>query len=200
MRVPLASVAYCKSLIRSRRILARQLLIEELRGTTYTGEYEDVQAVDALLMQRGLGVPIHVDAASGGFVAPFLAPSCWKWDFRLKSVSEPKKPKKKHAFNRQLLLISTQVLTVSGRGQVASINVSGYKYGFVYPGIGWGLWRSRAHLPKNLVFQLSYLGATQDSYTLNFTRGSSHVVAQYCTSRKNISYIARWEQSCWLTL
>ncbi|GAB0137270.1 hypothetical protein EsDP_00005543 [Epichloe bromicola] len=115
-------------------------------GTTYTGEYEDVQAVNSLLSQRSLEVPIHVDAASGGFVAPFMTPNL-EWDFRLENVT--------------------------------SINVSGHKYGLVYPGIGWGLWRSRAHLPRHLVFQLSYLGAIQESYTLNFTRGSSHVIAQY---------------------
>jgi len=55
-------------------------------GTTYTGEYEDVQTMDKLLGEKnkkeGLSVYIHVDAASGGFVAPFANPDL-VWDFQL---------------------------------------------------------------------------------------------------------------------
>lgn len=54
-------------------------------GTTYTGEYEDVKAVNDLLVQRNLDCPIHVDAASGGFVVPFISPDK-EWDFRLERV------------------------------------------------------------------------------------------------------------------
>jgi glutamate decarboxylase len=54
-------------------------------GTTYTGEYEDVKAVNDILVQRNMDVPIHVDAASGGFVAPFVVPNL-EWDFRLEKV------------------------------------------------------------------------------------------------------------------
>lgn len=60
--------------------------MNQIRGTTYTGEYENVQAVNDILLQRELRVPIHVDAASGGFVAPFMTPEL-KWDFRLEQVS-----------------------------------------------------------------------------------------------------------------
>lgn len=58
-------------------------------GSTYTGHYEDVEGVSKVLddyeKETGLFVPIHVDAASGGFVAPFLQPEV-KWDFRLDRV------------------------------------------------------------------------------------------------------------------
>ncbi len=58
-------------------------------GSTYTGEFEDIEAVDKavekLNKEKKLQVPIHVDAASGGFVAPFTQPDL-KWDFRLKNV------------------------------------------------------------------------------------------------------------------
>lgn len=54
-------------------------------GTTYTGEYEDVKAVNDLLVEKNINVPIHVDAASGGFVAPFVVPDL-EWDFRLEKV------------------------------------------------------------------------------------------------------------------
>lgn len=68
---PSASVVYCGYLLNS--------------GTTYTGEYEDVKTVNDLLIARDLEIPIHVDAASGGFVAPFLTPEL-EWDFRLPKV------------------------------------------------------------------------------------------------------------------
>jgi glutamate decarboxylase len=54
-------------------------------GTTYTGEYEDVKAVNDLLVERNIDCPIHVDAASGGFVAPFVVPDL-EWDFRCEKV------------------------------------------------------------------------------------------------------------------
>lgn len=54
-------------------------------GTTYTGDYEDVKAVNDLLVQKNVDVPIHVDAASGGFVAPFVVPDL-EWDFRCEKV------------------------------------------------------------------------------------------------------------------
>ncbi|KAI9730248.1 MAG: hypothetical protein M1834_006012 [Cirrosporium novae-zelandiae] len=115
-------------------------------GTTYTGEYEDVKAINDLLIKRGMDTPIHVDAASGGFVAPFVAPNL-QWDFRLEKV--------------------------------VSINVSGHKYGLVYPGVGWCVWRAPEYLPKELVFNINYLGADQASFTLNFSKGASHVIGQY---------------------
>lgn len=87
-------------------------------GTTYTGEYEDIKGINDLLIAKNMDVPIHVDAASGGFVAPFVNPNL-VWDFRL--------PK------------------------VVSINTSGHKYGLVYPGVGWCIWRDPKYLPKELV-------------------------------------------------
>lgn len=82
--------------------------------------------------------PIHVDAASGGFIAPFLYPEL-EWDFRLPLVK--------------------------------SINVSGHKYGLVYAGIGWSIWRSKEDLPEELIFHINYLGADQPTFTLNFSKG-----------------------------
>ncbi|KAK0642336.1 Glutamate decarboxylase 4 [Lasiodiplodia hormozganensis] len=115
-------------------------------GTTYTGEYEDIKEINDLLEENDMDVPIHVDAASGGFVAPFVNPDL-VWDFRL--------PK------------------------VVSINVSGHKYGLVYPGVGWVVWRDPEYLPKELIFNINYLGADQASFTLNFSRGASQIIGQY---------------------
>lgn len=59
--------------------------IAVILGTTYTGHYEDVKGINDLLEEKGLDVSIHVDAASGGFVAPFVLPEL-EWDFRLPRV------------------------------------------------------------------------------------------------------------------
>ncbi|KAH8661065.1 pyridoxal phosphate-dependent transferase [Ilyonectria robusta] len=115
-------------------------------GTTYTGEYEDIKAINDLLVERNIDVSIHVDAASGGFVAPFIVPDL-EWDFRCEKV--------------------------------ISINVSGHKYGLVYPGVGWVIWRAPEYLPQELVFNINYLGADQSSFTLNFSKSASQVIGQY---------------------
>lgn len=62
---------------------------------------------------------------------------------------------------------------------VVSINVSGHKYGLVYPGVGWVIWRDPEFLPKELVFNVNYLGADQASFTLNFSKGASQIIGQY---------------------
>ena len=119
-------------------------------GVTYTGLYEPVAAIakalDELETRTGLDIPIHVDAASGGFVAPFLQPNI-VWDFRLPRVK--------------------------------SINVSGHKYGLVYPGIGWIIWRETKDLPEDLIFRVSYLGGNMPTFGLNFSRPSAQVLLQY---------------------
>jgi glutamate decarboxylase len=63
--------------------------------------------------------------------------------------------------------------------QVRSINVSGHKFGLVYPGIGWLIFRERSDLASDLVFYENYLGKTDATFTLNFSTGSSMVLAQY---------------------
>jgi glutamate decarboxylase len=119
-------------------------------GSTFDGSYEPVkeisEALDGLERERGLDVPIHVDAASGGFVAPFIQPDL-EWDFCLPRVQ--------------------------------SINASGHKYGLVYPGVGWALWRDADALPENLVFRVNYLGGDMPTFALNFSRPGSQVIAQY---------------------
>ncbi len=53
------------------------------------------------------------------------------------------------------------------------------RYGLVYPGVGWIIWRGAEFLPKELVFNINYLGADQASFTLNFSKGASQVIGQY---------------------
>ncbi|MFF1797735.1 glutamate decarboxylase [Kitasatospora sp. NPDC058263] len=65
--------------------------------------------------------------------------------------------------------------------RVASINTSGHKYGLVYPGVGWALWRDHDSLPEELVFRVNYLGGEMPTFALNFSRPGAEVIAQYYT-------------------
>jgi len=119
-------------------------------GSTFDGSYEPVAeicaALDELAAGGGPDVPVHVDGASGGFVAPFVQPDL-VWDFQLPRVH--------------------------------SINASGHKYGLVYPGVGWAIWRDKEKLPRDLVFDVNYLGGSMPTFALNFSRPGSEVIAQY---------------------
>ncbi|KAH8595202.1 glutamate decarboxylase-like protein [Bisporella sp. PMI_857] len=122
-------------------------------GSTYTGHYEPVEEISKILDEHeattGADIPIHVDAASGGFIAPFTHAKAGgpRWDFNLPRVK--------------------------------SINTSGHKFGLVYAGVGWIIWRDESYLPKHLIFELHYLGGTEESYTLNFSRPGAQIIAQY---------------------
>ncbi|KAJ4959699.1 hypothetical protein NE237_019609 [Protea cynaroides] len=126
------------------------ICVGAILGSTFTGEFEDIKLLNDLLTKKnkktGWDTPIHVDAASGGFVAPFLYPEL-EWDFRLPLVK--------------------------------CINVSGHKYGLVYAGVGWVIWRNKEELPEELIFHINYLGGDQPTFTLNFSKGSSQIIAQY---------------------
>jgi glutamate decarboxylase len=119
-------------------------------GSTFDGSYEPVEeicaALDQLEADTGLNIPVHVDGASGAFVAPFIDPDI-VWDFRLPRVS--------------------------------SINASGHKYGLVYPGVGWAIWRDADALPGDLIFWVNYLGDNMPTFALNFSRPGAQVIAQY---------------------
>ncbi|MFH8369105.1 glutamate decarboxylase [Streptomyces sp. NPDC018031] len=65
--------------------------------------------------------------------------------------------------------------------RVSSINTSGHKYGLVYPGVGWALWRDADALPAELVFRVNYLGGDMPTFALNFSRPGAQVAAQYYT-------------------
>ncbi|CEI74250.1 MULTISPECIES: glutamate decarboxylase [Romboutsia] len=121
-----------------------------LLGITYTGKFDDIKALDALLEEYNktakISVPIHIDGASGGMFVPFIDPEL-EWDFRLKNV--------------------------------VSISTSGHKYGLVYPGIGWVIWKDEEYLPKELIFEVSYLGGSMPTMAINFSRSASQVIGQY---------------------
>ena len=126
------------------------ICIVPIEGVTWTGMNDDVEALDKALdefnAKTGYDIPIHVDAASGGFILPFLNPRK-KWDFRLKWVY--------------------------------SISTSGHKYGLVYPGLGWIVWKDKKYLPKEMSFSVNYLGANISQVGLNFSRPAAQILAQY---------------------
>ena len=62
--------------------------------------------------------------------------------------------------------------------RVASINTSGHKYGLVYPGVGWVLWRDGDALPEELIFNVNYLGGNMPTFALNFSRPGAAVGAR----------------------
>ncbi len=119
-------------------------------GVTWSGLDDDVEALDKALdafnRRTGYDIPIHVDAASGGFLLPFLEPRK-RWDFRLRWV--------------------------------CSISTSGHKFGLVYPGLGWVVWRDRSYLPDEMAFSVNYLGAEITQVGLNFSRPAAQVLGQY---------------------
>jgi glutamate decarboxylase len=119
-------------------------------GVTFTLQYEPVEAIcrtlDALQQRTGFDIPVHVDAASGGFLAPFVQPKL-SWDFRLPRVK--------------------------------SINVSGHKFGLAPLGCGWIVWREEHDLPKDLIFDVNYLGGNLPTFALNFSRPGGQVICQY---------------------
>jgi glutamate decarboxylase len=63
--------------------------------------------------------------------------------------------------------------------RVVSINTSGHKYGKVYPGVGWVVWRDEDGLPDDLVMRVNYLGGNMPTFALNFSRPGAQVAAQY---------------------
>ncbi|GAA1918730.1 glutamate decarboxylase [Microbacterium aoyamense] len=63
--------------------------------------------------------------------------------------------------------------------RVNSISTSGHKYGLVYPGVGWVVWRNTAVLPESMIFHVSYLGGDMPTLALNFSRPGSQVLLQY---------------------
>merc|ERR1712176_1219557 len=119
-------------------------------GNHYCGQYDPVWDVDAALSdingEKGFQLGIHVDAASGGFVAPFQD-GLPAWDFRLKNV--------------------------------LSISASGHKFGNSCCGTGWIVWRQREGLSDTVAINVSYLGGSADSYTLNFSRPAQGIYVQF---------------------
>jgi len=119
-------------------------------GNTFTGLYDDVESINFELQKfeemASIFIPLHVDAASGGFVAPFITKNII-WDFRLEHV--------------------------------VSINVSSHKFGFVYPSLGWILWKDKSILSDQMKMSVDYLTGQFYNVSVNFSRSAGNLIAQY---------------------
>ena len=168
-QVPMEGDRFCLNAEEAMKLCDENTIgIVGIMGTTFTGEYEPVKeindALDELNRKTGWEIPIHIDGASGGFIAPFIQTDL-EWDFRLKWVK--------------------------------SINASGHKYGLVYPGVGWVVWRDREELPEDLIFYVNYLGGEMPTFAINFSRPGNQIVAQYYNFlRLGRDGYRRIQQSC----
>jgi glutamate decarboxylase len=119
-------------------------------GTTFTGHADDIVGINDLLVRLRDEKGLDVPLHVDGASGGFV------WPFLY--------PDSEWDFRLE---------------QVRSINVSGHKYGLVYPGIGWLIFRERSDLAEDLVFYENYLGKRDATFTLNFSTGSAMVLAQY---------------------
>ena len=119
-------------------------------GTTFTGHADDIVGINRLLVDLKNDKGLDVPLHVDGASGGFV------WPFLYPG----------HEWDFRL-------------EQVRSINVSGHKFGLVYPGIGWLIFREKADLAEDLVFYENYLGKTDATFTLNFSTGSAMVLAQY---------------------
>ncbi|WP_024615762.1 glutamate decarboxylase [Clostridium sp. Ade.TY] len=119
-------------------------------GITYTGKYDDIKALDAKIEEYNKTAKLSVPIHVDGASGGFFAPFV--------------EPHLEWDFKLK---------------NVVSISASGHKYGLVYPGIGWVLWKDEQYLPKELVFEVSYLGGKLPTMAINFSRSASQIIGQY---------------------
>ncbi|MGN6425338.1 MAG: glutamate decarboxylase [Leifsonia sp.] len=121
-----------------------------IMGVTYTGKYEPVQRIAAALDAIQAEHGWDIPIHVDGASGAMVAPFL--------------QPELEWDFRLE---------------RVASINTSGHKYGLVYPGLGWVVWRSEELLPEELIFRVSYLGGSMPTFALNFSRPGAQVLLQY---------------------
>jgi glutamate decarboxylase len=109
-------------------------------GSTFDGSYEPVEEVCAALDDLESRTGLDIPVHVDGTSGAMIAPFC-----------DPELP-----WDFRL-------------PRVASSNTSGHKYGLVYPGVGWALWRDEDALPEDLVFRVNYLGGDMPTFALNLS-------------------------------
>ena len=121
-----------------------------IMGVTYNGLYEPVKEISAKLDEIQEKTGLDVKIHVDGASGAMIAPFC--------------QPDLEWDFRVP---------------RVVSINTSGHKYGLVYPGLGWIIWRDTDALPESMVFHCSYLGGDMPTLALNFSRPGAQVLLQY---------------------
>lgn len=121
-----------------------------IMGVTYTGNYEPVKEIAAALDQLQADTGLDIPIHVDGASGAMVAP-----------------------------FLAPEVEWDFRLERVHSINTSGHKYGLVYPGLGWVIWREARWLPEELIFKVSYLGGSMPTFALNFSRPGAQVLLQY---------------------
>jgi glutamate decarboxylase len=119
-------------------------------GVTYTGMYEPISAISAALDAIQAKTGLDIPIHVDGASGAMVAPFL--------------QPELEWDFRLP---------------RVHSISTSAHKYGLVYPGLGWVIWRSADLLPEELIFDVSYLGGSMPTFALNFSRPAAQVLLQF---------------------
>lgn len=119
-------------------------------GITYTGQYDDIKYLDQLVENYNQQTEHKVPIHVDAASGGLYAP-----------------------------FVEPELVWDFQLKNVISINTSGHKYGLVYPGVGWVVWRDEKYLPKELVFNVSYLGGEMPTMAINFSHSASQMIGQY---------------------
>ncbi|MFF3037439.1 glutamate decarboxylase [Arthrobacter citreus] len=139
-----------------------------IMGVTYTGMYEPVKQIAAKLDEIQASTGLDIPIHVDGASGAMIAPFI--------------QPDLEWDFQLE---------------RVHSISTSGHKYGLVYPGLGWVVWRERQWLPEDLIFYVSYLGGDMPTFALNFSRPGAQVVLQfYMFLRLGFDGYKKVQQAC----
>ncbi|MDU7968507.1 MAG: glutamate decarboxylase, partial [Paeniclostridium sordellii] len=124
--------------------------IAALLGITYTGKFDDIKALDEVVEEYNKTAKISLPIHVDAASGGLFTP-----------------------------FIDPELEWDFRLKNVVSISTSGHKYGLVYPGIGWVVWKDEEYLPKELIFEVSYLGGSMPTMAINFSRSASQVIGQY---------------------
>jgi glutamate decarboxylase len=126
------------------------IMVVGVLGTSYTFDYDPIKEINDALVNLKNTTGLDVPLHADGASGAFIAPFL--------------NPELEWDFRLE---------------QLKTINASGHKYGLVYPGIGWAIWRDEADVPASLVTETNVLGFVERSFSLNFSRGAGMILAQY---------------------
>jgi len=133
-----------------KRVDENTICVVGVLGTSYTFQYDPIEEINNALVELKNQKGLDIPLHVDGASGAMIAPFL--------------NPEIKWDFRLE---------------QVKTINISGHKYGLVYPGIGWALWRDEQDIPKSLVTETNVLGFLEKSFSLNFSRGGAMIIAQY---------------------